>query len=270
MELVKVYAIYFSPTGSTGRIAVAVAKGTGLQGAKIDLTAWRSRANYGRVFNRNEVVVVGCPVYNGRLPGKIDDFFGCLKGNQTPAVAIVVYGNRDYEDALLELKNRLEERGFKVIAGGAFIGQHTFTENIAAGRPDDNDIFLAREFGRLAIANIDKAYNGTLTVRGKFPYEALPFDPTELTGEYNGWAQVGTTADCSFCGQCEENCPWHAITIDANVITNYSRCMRCFRCIKFCPAKAKKVIDPNFKDFVEMFEKDMEGRISRPEMFFGQ
>lgn len=270
MDVVKVYAVYFSPTGATGKVVIAAAKGTGLPGAKIDLTPWKSRANYGRTFNANEVVVAGLPVYNGRLPGKIDDFFGCLKGNKTPAIAIVVYGNRDYEDALIELKIRLEERGFKVIAGAAFIGEHSFSKNIAEGRPDDEDLLKAKEFGQKAIEGIDKAYNGTLTVKGNYPYRAETFDPVHLAGEYTGWAQVGTTADCSFCGQCEDNCPWNAITIDNNVITNYAKCMRCFRCLKFCPTKAKKVIDPRFHTFVEKFEEAMAGRWSEPEMFFGE
>jgi ferredoxin len=270
MDIAKVYAVYFSPTGSTGKVAVAAAKGTGLPGAKIDLTPWKSRMNYARMFNVNEIVVAGMPVYNGRLPGKIDNFFTCLKGNNTPAIAVVVYGNRDYEDALIELKVRLEERSFKVIAGAAFIGEHTFSKNVAAGRPNEADLAMAREFGRKAIDGIDKAYTGTLTVKGNIPYQAETFDPTQVAEEYTGWGQVGTTADCSFCGQCEENCPWNAITIDDNVITNYSKCLRCFRCMKYCPSGAKKVIDQSWSKFIDNFEGEMEGRVCQPEMFFGE
>lgn len=268
MELQKVYAIYFSPTGTTERAVIAAAKGTGLPGARIDLTPWKSRANYGRVFNTNEVVVVGMPVYGGRLPGKIDNFFSCLKGNNTPAIAMVVYGNRDYEDALIELKIRLEERGFKVIAAAAFIGEHTFSKNIATGRPDAGDIRLAGEFGRRAIAMFAQSATGVLKVKGNYPYLRETFDPANDHRHYTGWAQVGTTADCSFCGLCEETCPWGAITIVDNVITNYSKCMRCFRCIRLCPSKAKRVIDPNFPQFVAQFETRMANRRCQPEMFF--
>ena len=74
MELQKVYAVYFSPTGTTEKTTIAAAKGTGLPGARIDLTPWKSRLNYARVFNNNEVVVVGMPVYGGRLPGQDRQF----------------------------------------------------------------------------------------------------------------------------------------------------------------------------------------------------
>jgi ferredoxin len=270
MDIVKVYAVYFSPTGATEKIVTAAAKGTGLPGAKINLTTWLSRENRRKTFTQNELAVIGLPVYDGRLPGKIDNFFTFLQGNATPAIAIVVYGNRDYDDALIELKNRLEERGFKVIAGAAFIGEHTFSRHIAGGRPDAEDLATAKEFGRRAREGLDKAYNGTLAVRGNYPYVKNTFDPIRLSGEYSGWAQVGTAQDCTFCGLCAENCPWNAITIDDNVITNYAKCMRCFRCIKMCPSHAKKVIDPNWPDFLAGFENTMEGRYCQPEMFFGE
>lgn len=269
MALQKVYAIYFSPTGTTERAVIAAAKGTGLPGAKIDLTPWKSRMNYGRVFNDNEVVVAGMPVYGGRLPGKIDNFFGCLKGNGTPAIAIVVYGNRDYEDALIELKVRLEERNFKVIAAAAFIGEHTFSKNIAGGRPDDNDLLTARAFGKRAVAGLGQSVTGVLKVKGNYPYVKQTLDLSIPQGNrYTGWGQVGTMADCSFCGLCEETCPWNAISIEENVVTNYAKCMRCFRCIKVCPSNERKVIDPNFPKFVEKFEEMLNGRECQPEMFF--
>ena len=35
MELQKVYAVYFSPTGTTEKTTIAAAKGTGLPGARV-------------------------------------------------------------------------------------------------------------------------------------------------------------------------------------------------------------------------------------------
>lgn len=37
----------------------------------------------------------------------------------TPAIAVCVYGNRDYDDALIELKDAIEANGFKTVAAAA-------------------------------------------------------------------------------------------------------------------------------------------------------
>ncbi len=269
MNIGKVYAIYFSPTGGTEKVVLAAARGTGLPGSRLDLTTRQSRASLNLTLNSDDLAIVGLPVYGGRLPGRIDNFFTGLKGNNTPAVAMVVYGNREYEDALIELKVRLEERGFKVIAGAAFLGQHTFSENLAQGRPDAGDQALAAIFGRKALENIAKAMASTLQVKGNYPYVKDVFEPTRRADLYSGWAQIGSAQDCDLCGICEDNCPWGAISIDENVLTNFSLCMRCFRCIRVCPGKARKVIDPNWTQFVERFEKLVGTAPKNPEMFFG-
>ncbi len=66
-----------------------------------------------------------------------------IKGNGAKAVAVVVYGNRDYDDTLLELKNVLEENGFVVGAMVAAIAEHSIARNLAAGRPDKS-MFLKK------------------------------------------------------------------------------------------------------------------------------
>ncbi len=66
---------------------------------------------------------------------------GCSrpKGNQTPAIAVVTYGNRDYEDALLELQTILEQNGFVVIGAAALIAEHSIVHSVGHDRPDEAD-----------------------------------------------------------------------------------------------------------------------------------
>lgn len=61
-------------------------------------------------------------------------------------MAVVVYGNRDYEDALLELHDILSENGFVVVAAGAFVARHSIFPDVAAGRPDRDDLDRMAEF----------------------------------------------------------------------------------------------------------------------------
>src|SRR4030042_4085254 len=167
MDIKKVYAVYFSPTGTTEKTSIAIAEGTGIPYEKVDLTTRQARKVFKHTFKKNELTIVGLPVYGGRLPKKLDDFFSGLHGNSSPAIALVLYGNREYEDALIELQLILEKRGFNVIAGAAFIGEHTFSKNIATGRPDAGDLAIARAFGRKSASFIAGDKQGVLTVKGK-------------------------------------------------------------------------------------------------------
>ena len=63
-----------------------------------------------------------------------------LKGNNAKAVAVVVYGNRDYEDTMLELQEVLENCGFRVGAMVTAIAEHSVERTVAANRPDSKDI----------------------------------------------------------------------------------------------------------------------------------
>lgn len=269
MIIKKAYAIYFSPTGTTEKAVTAIAEGTGLPHEKIDLTPMQARQTFKSSFSKNDLVVVGLPVYGGRLPKNLDNFFSGLSGNGTPAIALVMYGNREYEDAIIELKIRLEERGFKVIVGAAFIGEHTFSKNIATGRPNEGDLKIAREFGGKIIREIDKAMAGKLTVKGNFPFTARGFDPVN-SGPATTAALVTATDGCTLCGLCAEECPWGVITVDDTVTVDYTKCQRCLRCIRICPSGALKINDPKYYEAVAKFEQWLKGRHREPELFLAE
>ena len=82
-----------------------------------------------------------------------------VKGDGTPAVLVVVYGNREFEDALIELRDLMVEQGFRPVAGAAFIGEHSFSNDatpIALGRPDAEDLVKARAFGEEVRTTLDR------------------------------------------------------------------------------------------------------------------
>jgi ferredoxin len=267
LVLKKAYAVYLSPTSTTERAVLAVAEGTGLPYEKVDLTTWKSRQNLIRSFTKDELVIAGMPVYGGRLPINVENFFSGIKGSNTPAVALVMYGNREYEDALIEMKIKLEKRGFKVIAGAAFIGEHTFTKKVATGRPDAGDLKIAKEFGGKVIKEIDKAMAGKLIVSGNYPYVKSGFRPGS-PGHITIHGIVNNMENCTLCGICAEECPWGAITINENVNTDLKKCMRCLRCIKVCPEDARKITDPKFYELIKRFEDRFGAVRKEPEMFF--
>jgi ferredoxin len=243
-----------------------MAAGTGVATEDVDLTTPKSRQAFRRSFNKDELAIVGLPVYAGRLPFNIEDFFSGMIGNGALAVALVLYGNREYNDALMELKLRLEERGFSVKAGGAFIGEHTFSKNIATGRPDENDLAVAAAFGKKVVASIAAASPGTLTLKGSYPFTWKGYDPASPSAHPTHF-KIVTGESCTKCGLCAENCPWSAINFDDPKIINSAKCSRCLRCVKNCPSTAKYIADEKFLSFLPDFEKRLNAKRCEPELF---
>ena len=133
----KAAAVYFSATGNTKKNVVAMAKATGLPVEQFDLT--KPNAASPAPFDADTFVVIGAPVYGGRIPNVARERFEALRGDNTLCVVVGSYGNREYEDALVELEDMMNERGFKVVGGAAVIGRHTFGE-VQLDRPNEADL----------------------------------------------------------------------------------------------------------------------------------
>jgi len=239
MEIDSVRLVYFSPTETSRRVVQAIAEGTGYTPVNhLDLTP-PSSAELQPKIPGNELVIIGAPVYGGRIPVDAVDRLQRLRANDTPAVMVAVYGNRAYEDALLELRDVAVETGFKPVAGGAFLGEHSYSVDekpIAPGRPDADDIEAARRFGEKIREKVDGLSASVdfppLVVPGNFPYKTR--------GERsNDVAPVTNEEICIKCGRCAEVCPKAAITVGETVETDPSLCIFCTACVKNCPTGAR-------------------------------
>jgi ferredoxin len=231
MDVKQVRTICFSPTGTTRRILGNIAKGIGADDLEhIDLTLPEGARRTTPPFS-DELVLLGAPVYGGRLPVDAIRRFRKLKGRKTLAVLIVVYGNREFEDALLELRDLAIELEFCPVAGGAFIGEHSFaTEDvpIANGRPDSRDIQKALDFGGRIKEKVTRLPSpnalGELMVPGRFPYQGGP--------QSMAVSPVTRGDTCAVCGTCASVCPTGAISVNESVSTKIELCIRCCACKK--------------------------------------
>lgn len=113
------------------------------------------------------MTVITVPVYGGKVAPLALERMKDVHASSAPAVLVAVYGNRAYEKALVELDAFASDRGFKVIAGATFVGEHSYSTQqnpIAAGRPDADDLQFAETFGAKirtkieAAADMDKLY----------------------------------------------------------------------------------------------------------------
>jgi ferredoxin len=252
MEITRVKLVFFSPTGSTRRIVEEIAKGIGEPIEHVDLTRPEAKTRGFEDFG-GELAIIGSPVYAGLISMEAERRLRRLKARNTPAVTVVVYGNRAYEDSLIQLTDLASELGFKPVAGGTFVAEHSFSTPevpISAGRPDASDLRIAREFGARIKVKLLAAENigdiPPVTVPGVRPYRD-EFRKSRAAKPGTEPAAPITREDlCTKCGRCAEACPTEAIRIAPTVETRRDACIRCYACIKSCPTGARVMIHPFF------------------------
>ena len=278
-----VWSVYFSGTGTTERTVKLVAQTAAelLNRRQRTLCFNLPEAREKEVsFEAGDLAVVGVPVYAGRVPNLLLPYLKeKLKGCGAAAVPVVLYGNRNFDDALSELCGVLEENGFHTIAAGAFVGEHAFSDVLGAGRPDGEDLALAEELGRRASQIVaeaaekgasdsgpDSGLPSPVCVPGHFPPGPY-YTPRDRHGAPINILKVKPKLDperCGNCGLCALLCPLGAIdSADVSKITGV--CMKCGACVKKCPAGARYFDDPGYlyhkKELEEMYARRAESRI---------
>ena len=250
MNIEKWIIAHFSPTGGTKKVANAIAAGFSIPVVEMDLT----KADSAVTLGENDALMAVLPVYAGRVPQISLERLAALKGNCQKAVAVVVYGNRDYEDALLETKDALEANGFQVIAAAAFIAEHSIVRSIATGRPDAEDEALCRQFAADVMAKADDAV--PVQVPGNTPYKELK--PTAF--------HPAASEACVKCGICAQKCPVGAIPKDDPSRTNNDLCINCMRCVEVCPQHCRALPDAFLTMITQMLNQNAAG-YKKPTIF---
>ncbi len=246
MFISSVTSICFSPTGTTKKVINAIVKGMGItKNISIDLTSFDIR-NILSPSIEGDIVIIGVPVYEERVPEMLYDFLTSLKGNGKPVILVAVYGNFGDGIVLNELDTIAKNLGFKVVAAGSFIGEHSFSTKevpVQEGRPNHEDLSKAEEFGRSIMEKMKKIENlNDVFIRipqGKLPLMAkiLPKNSARIFTK-TPFADMNI---CNQCGVCIKLCPMNAINKNTLDI-NKNKCIRCFCCVKRCPKKARRIV----------------------------
>lgn len=261
MQISSVYAVYFSATGNTKKAVEALASRLA---QRLDATmeicnfTLPSCREHTRSYPKNSIVVFGVPVYAGRIPNKIlpavQNLF-CTEG--ALAIPVVTFGNRDFDDALIELRDVLEANGFHTIAGAAVVAEHSFSSLLAPGRPNEADLDALLQFAdRVAeIAAQMRSVPSPVAVPGNRP--VAPYHtPLDADGKPAMFLKAKPKTDealCDSCGVCASVCPMGSI--DHEHPQNVSGiCIKCFACIKSCPSHAKRFDDPVFLSHIARLE----------------
>ena len=223
----SIYSVFFSPTGGTSKVN-SILTGVYDDVKVIDLI---ENNEYRENFCENDIVYIAVPSFGGRVPGYAADVISKLHGGNALAVIVCVYGNRAYEDTLIELKNIVKEAGFKTAAAVSAIAEHSIMHRFAKGRPDNDDVKQLEEFARKIKSVLTYGNYHDVQVPGNIPYK-----------EFKGIPMIpSSNSKCTKCGICAAKCPVHAIPIESPEKTDKDKCISCMHCISVCPENARSL-----------------------------
>lgn len=228
----NVLQMVFSPTGGTEKVADIITKEWGMPVSRIDLCDAETDDDVFSV-DKEDLAVIAVPSYGGRVPALAVQRISKIHGNQARCVIVCVYGNRAYEDTLVELSDIAEKSGFQVIAAVAAIAEHSIMRQYAAGRPDAEDRSALQHFAGKILEKINgnATEDSALQIPGNRPYKKA--------GGAGLVPKAGS--QCTGCGLCAKGCPALAIGKENFKTADSKTCISCMRCVVNCPQSARKV-----------------------------
>ncbi|MEG0430420.1 MAG: EFR1 family ferrodoxin [Anaerovoracaceae bacterium] len=248
----QVICAYFSGTGTTKKtvekIGEALSEKLNLPCSSWDFTLPAARKEV-KSFGEDDIVIFGTPVIAGRVPNVLLKFLETIQGGNAIGIPIVCFGNRAFDDGLIELKDILENSQMRIVAAGGFPCEHSFSRILGQGRPDEDDLIILNLFaemiskkilagnvsGTIEVSGTPKPYSGYYTPRDR---EGNPVDIRKVT-------PVTDMEKCVDCKICANLCPLGSIDFeDVSKMTGI--CMKCCACIKGCPLGAKNFTDKNY------------------------
>ena len=207
-------------------------------------------------FTSEDICLAAVPSFAGRVPVPAAQRLEKMQGNGARIILMTVYGNRHYDDTLVELSDLLTQAGFRPVAAVAAVAEHSIDRRFAKGRPDADDRAELESFGKTIRRRLEEGECPALDLPGNRPYKALaPMLSKPLPNE-----------DCAQCGTCAKVCPVDAIDPEDAANTDQNICASCMACQAACPNGGRQVPGPILEKLKAFLEPVCQGR--KPNEFF--
>ena len=228
-QIMNIHQIIFSPTGGTQRVSEILCQGMGAESVVTDLCVKDVDIQLPDI-HEDDLAVIAMPVFAGRVPALAVERLRMVKPNGAKCVVVAVFGNRAYDDALIEMQDVTTEMGFRVIAVVGAVAEHSIIRKYGKGRPDADDEHTLRHFGADIINKAERDDCTMPQVPDNYPYKKVGKVP-QPKGRHG----------CNRCGVCAKQCPADAIPISDPKTVDTTKCISCMRCVSVCPTGARGI-----------------------------
>ena len=225
----KLHQIIFSPTGGTRRVSEMLCQGMGTESEVTDLCVKAADLRLPEI-REDDLVVVAMPVFAGRVPALAVERLRMVNAHGAKCVVVAVFGNRAYDDALLEMQDVASEMGFRVIAAVAAVAEHSIIRKYGQGRPDADDAQTLLQFG----ADIMRKAEGDVCTMPQVPGHR-PYKKPGMVPQPKG------RRGCNHCGVCARQCPADAIPLTDPKTVDAAKCISCMKCVLVCPTGVRRI-----------------------------
>ena len=225
----KIHQIIFSPTGGTKRVSDILCQGMGKEIVMTDLCVKAADIQLPDI-HEDDLTVIAMPVFAGRVPSFAVERLRLVNPHGAKCVVVVVFGNRAYDDALIELQDVAKEMGFRVIAAVGAVAEHSIIRRYGQGRPDADDRQSLLHFGADIMRKAEGSDCTMPQVPGHRPYKKGGMIP-----------QPKGRRGCNRCGACAKQCPADAIPLSDPKMVDSAKCISCMKCVSVCPTGARRI-----------------------------
>jgi ferredoxin len=256
----KVKLVYFSPTGTTKDFLYKITNEMGcLIDNEFDLTNYEYK-DFKYIFEENDIILLGCPIFGGRIPKSAKNRFLGLMGNNSKIMLILTYGDVHYGDALIEICEIIKNYGFSIIGMGAFVLRHSVIKSVGLNRPNNQDYEDIKYFCNKIVEKLNGNIKQNVEINHSktfVEYKKLPIKPKG-------------NKECKKCGLCITLCPENAIDNINPRKTNKEKCICCMRCVKYCPQNARNLSAGIYfmsKLFLNFMKKIKYNKVNKSEIY---